>query len=55
MFNVSSSSPIHEVTFVLTVHETGMNLTQTTNLVQMIGRPAIIIVADDSTHFPDLV
>jgi hypothetical protein len=47
-FTVSPDAVPHEATFVLTTHEGGFELTWTESFLQMIGRPEILIVADDN-------
>jgi subtilisin family serine protease len=45
-FTVSQTAQAHNATFVLTLTETGMGVTQVTNLVQQIGQPLLLLVDD---------
>ncbi len=47
-FLVNAAAAPHEVTFTLTLTDAGTGLTLVDNLVQMIGRPAILLVDDDN-------
>lgn len=46
-FSVDAMAEAHPVTFTLTIEDGGTGLVQSTEIVQMIGRPDVIVVDDD--------